>query len=144
MKSYTPYLLLLFCLLCLPLKLLAQEEVIANAKNALQSGSTKDLTRHLHTTIELKFEDDENDMSLSDSYSKTQAEYVLRDFFKKNPPQNFEYVHQGSSKEGMKYTIGKYTYVSQTGKVGYFRVFMKIKRYEGKYQIDELDFSKEN
>jgi hypothetical protein len=44
----------------------------------------------------------------------------------------------------MKYAIGKYTYKDSTGKVlGSFRVFMKLKVYDGTYLIDEIDFSKE-
>jgi len=121
----------------------AQEEVIGSAKVALKSGSSKDLSKFFHNTVELKITDDEAD-GANNNYSKTQAEYVLKGFFKDNPPQDFVYVHQGTSKEGLKYAIGKYTYKDNAGKAaGTFRVFMKLKQYDGSYLIDEIDFSKE-
>ncbi|SFE70657.1 DUF4783 domain-containing protein [Thermoflexibacter ruber] len=122
----------------------AQDEIISNAKVAIKTGNSKELIKHFHNTVELKISANESDGVMSNNYSKTQAEYVLKGFFKDNPPQDFVYVHQGTSKEGMKYTIGKYTYRDSTGKaVGTFRVFMKLKMYEGSYLIDEIDFSKE-
>lgn len=72
------------------------------------------------------------------SYSKTQAEFVIKDFFKKFPPTDFQFIHQGASKEGIKYAIGKY---SHSG--GSFRVLVLIKQYRGNYQVDLMDFSDE-
>jgi Domain of unknown function (DUF4783) len=121
----------------------AQEEVIVSAKTALKLGNSKDLSKFFHNMVELKITDDEVD-GANNNYSKTQAEYVLKGFFKDNPPQDFVYVHQGTSKEGLKYAIGKYTYKDNAGKAaGSFRVFMKLKQYDGSYLIDEIDFSKE-
>lgn len=121
----------------------AQEEVISSAKVALKLGNSKDLSKFFHNMVELKITDDEAD-GANNNYSKTQAEYVLKGFFKDNPPQDFVYVHQGTSKEGLKYAIGKYTYKDNAGKAaGSFRVFMKLKQYDGSYLIDEIDFSKE-
>lgn len=121
----------------------AQEEVISSAKTALRLGNSKDLSKFFHNMVELKITDDEAD-GANNNYSKTQAEYVLKGFFKDNPPQDFVYVHQGTSKEGLKYAIGKYTYRDSAGKsAGTFRVFMKLKQYDGSYLIDEIDFSKE-
>ena len=79
------------------LSALGQSEVINNAKTALKSGSSKELSRYCNKMVELNFDGEKS------SYSKTQAEFVLRDFFKKHPPTDFEYIHQGASKEGLKY-----------------------------------------
>ena len=54
------------------------------------------------------------------------------------PPANFEYLHQGSSNEGQKYAIGKYT-----SKAGSYRVFVVVKQARGSYRIDTIDFTKE-
>ena len=135
-------LLLLFALVAQPS--LAQEEVLSTAKVAFKAGSSKDLSKYFHNNLEIKIDDNEADNTNS-NYSKTQAEYVLKDFFKDNPPQDFVYVHHGTSKDGMKYAIGKYTCKDSTGKPsGSFRVFLKLKQYEGNYLIDEIDFSKES
>ncbi len=144
MKSYFKYTLLLVFFALVTATSFAQEEVIGSAKVALKSGNSKDLSKFFHNTVELKISDDEAEGGTNSNYSKTQAEYVLKGFFKDKPPQDFIYVHQGTSKEGLKYTIGKYTYRDNAGKVaGTFRVFMKLKQYDGSYLIDEIDFSKE-
>jgi hypothetical protein len=133
-------------LLGLPTKGQAQTEVINNAKAAIRTGNSKDLTKYFNSLVELKIDDTNENLnaaSANSNFSKTHAEYVLKDFFKDNPPQNFEYVHEGTSKEGLKYTIGKYTYRDKNNKQASFRVFMKIKQYGSDYLIDAIDFSKE-
>jgi len=108
------------------------EEIINNGKMALKTGSSKELSRYFNDIVELSIAGEKS------SYNKSHAEIVLKDFFKKYPPVDFQYIHQGSSKEGLKYAIGKYSY---TG--GSFRVYILIKQFKGNYFIDTLEFSKE-
>ena len=54
----------------------AQIDVIRSVENALKSSSSKELVKYLNQTIELNL-----DGEIS-NYTKTQAEYVLREFFK--------------------------------------------------------------
>ncbi|MCU0392262.1 MAG: DUF4783 domain-containing protein [Thermoflexibacter sp.] len=144
MKLHIPQIIFLLFLFFPLTNIYGQEEVISNAKLAIKSGSSKDLTKHFYNTVELKISANDNEPVTSNNCSKTQAEYVFKNFFKDYYPQDFTYVHQGTSKDGMKYAIGKYTYKDSTGKVlGSFRVFMKLKVYDGTYLIDEIDFSKE-
>ena len=72
------------------------------------------------------------------SYSKTQAEFILKDFFRKNPPIDYKKIHQGASKEGLNYMIGNYTCAD-----GSYRVYIVVKLFKGSYLIDTIDFSKE-
>ncbi len=90
---------MLFILLVMSLAGYAQEVVIDNAKTAIKSGSSKELSSYCNKVVELNFDGDKS------TYSKTQAEFVLRDFFKKYPPTDFEYIHQGASREGLRYAI---------------------------------------
>jgi Domain of unknown function (DUF4783) len=144
MKFYLTFSLLLLFFVIVASPSFAQEEVLSTAKVAFKAGNSKDLSRYFHNNLEIKIDDNEADNTNS-IYSKTQAEYVLKDFFKDNPPQDFIYVHHGTSKDGMKYAIGKYTCRDSTGKPTIsFRVFLKLKQYDGSYLIDEIDFSKEN
>ena len=62
----------------------------------------------------------------------------LKDFFKKNPPIDFEYIHQGSSKQGFRYVIGKYTIEGSS-----FRVYILFKKNEDTYYVDTIDFTRE-
>jgi hypothetical protein len=108
------------------------EEIVSNSKGALKAGSSKDISKFFSDLVELSL------LGEKSSYSKSHAEVLLKDFFKKYPPVDFQYIHQGSSKEGLKYAIGKYTYNG-----GSFRVYLLIKQFSGNYLIDTLEFSKE-
>lgn len=114
------------------LEVVAQDDIINNGKLAIKTGNSKDLSKYFNDLVDLGFDGEKA------SYSKAQAEFVLKDFFKKYPPQDFQYVHKGSSKEGLTYTIGNYIYNG-----GSFRVLIYIKQFKGNFLIDYLDFSKE-
>ena len=73
-----------------------------------------------------------------ENYSKAQAEFVLRDFFKAHPPNEFNVIHQGSSKGGQPFAIGMYKSGSDT-----YRVWMKIKSVDKTQLIQEISFVKE-
>lgn len=108
-----------------------QEETVKDIGTALKTGSSKELIKFCNQTVEIKINGE------SSNYSKAQAEVILRNFFSKNPPKNFTYIHQGAS-QGLKYTIGRYTHES-----GAYRVVMFIKKIGDKYLIDTLNFSQE-
>lgn len=111
----------------------AQDDVIQNTRLAIKAGNAKELIKHLNEMVDLAFDGEKG------SYSKIQAEFVLRDFFKKHPPTEFEYIHRGASKEGLRYAIGKYSAQNV-----HFRVVIYIKpQRNNTYLIDLLDFSKE-
>lgn len=110
----------------------AQVEVMANAQLAIKAGNAEGLVKHFNDSVELNFIDEKK------NYSKTQAEFVLRDFFSKYPAVDFQYDHKTTSRGGLRFTIGTYTH-----KQGKFRVHMLIKQSNGKYIIDLLDFTEE-
>lgn len=127
------WILTLFCCLTVSVTISkAQNEVINNVRDALKTGSSRELSKHLNNTVEISIDGEKA------SYSRNQAEFVLKDFFNNYPPKGFRYVHQGSSKEGLKYTVGTYTYSR-----GEFRVFMLIKQFGGAYLVDKIDFNRE-
>jgi hypothetical protein len=110
----------------------AQNEVINNLRAAIKVGSSKELVKNFNTMVELNFE------GAKSNYSKSQAELVMKEFFKKYPPEDFQYIHKGSSKEGLTYVIGKYTFES-----GSFRVWILIKKIEETYLVELINFNKE-
>ncbi|WP_420576664.1 DUF4783 domain-containing protein [Ekhidna sp.] len=119
-------------LLCALLLSPSQDETVKNIGTAIKAGSSKELIKFCNETVEIKINGE------SSNYSKTQAEVILRNFFTKNPPKNFTYIHQGSAPEGLKYNIGRYTHEN-----GAYRVVMFIKKIGDKYLIDTLNFSQE-
>ena len=123
-------LILVTTFLCFELS--AQSDVINNVRAALKAGSSRELIKYFNETVELNLDGKKS------SYSKTQAEFVLKDFFKQYQPINFQYIHQGASKEGFKYAIGKFTFEK-----GSFRVWILFKHTDSKYYADRIDFTKE-
>jgi hypothetical protein len=110
----------------------AQQNVINNVQTAMKTGSSKELSQYFGSIVELNFDGEKS------SYSKSQAEFVLKDFFKKNPPKDFEYIHQGASKQGFKYAIGKYTIENSS-----FRIWILFKKDNDTYYVDTIDFTRE-
>lgn len=109
-----------------------QKEALDDIKNAIKSGSAKDIAAYFNSTVDVTIDDD------IQSYSKTQAEYVFKDFFKSNPPSSFTIVHQGSSKGGLPYAIGQFISGEKT-----YRVWMRIKKAQETFLIHEISFIKE-
>ena len=134
MKRTFTQALVLFCftLFSLAAYANAQGDALAAARNAIRSGSSRDLAQFFAPTVELGFDGDKQ------SYSATQAEFVMKDFFAKNAGTGFDYIHTGASNDGVPYAIGKYA-----GKSGSFRVFVKMKAVEGTPKIDTIEFTKE-
>lgn len=110
----------------------AQSDNLAAVRSALRNGSSRELSQYLASTVGIGFDGD------MQSYNSTQAEIVIKDFFAKNSPSSFEFIHQGESREHIAYAIGRYT-----GRNGTYRVYVKLKPTRGVPVIDTLDFTKE-
>lgn len=110
----------------------AQGDVINQVKETIKAGSAKELSKYLNQTVDVTL-----DGSVQ-SYSKAQAEFVFRDFFKQHPPSEFSIIHQGSSKGGQPFAIGQFKSGSET-----YRVFMKIKVINNQQLVHEISFAKE-
>lgn len=111
----------------------AQADVIDQVKETIKAGSAKELAKYLNQTVDVTL-----DGNAPQSYSKAQAEFVFRDFFRQHPPSEFTIIHQGSSKGGQPFAIGQFKSAGQT-----FRVFMKIKTVNNQQLIHEISFAKE-
>lgn len=95
---------------------------------ALRSGSSNQLSAYFDENVELTLPDK------SDSYSRAQAQLIVKDFFGNNGVKGFELKHKGDSPGGH-FCIG----TLQTN-AGNFRtnVFMKTKN--GKEVVKEIRF----
>lgn len=109
-----------------------QNDVIYEVRETIKAGSAKELSRFLFQTVDVTIE------GKVQSYSKAQAEFVFRDFFRQHPPSSFDIIHQGSSKGGQPFAIGQYKSADQT-----YRVFMKIKAVNRQQLLHEISFSKQ-
>ena len=109
-----------------------QNDVIYEVRETIKAGSAKELSKYLFQTVDVTIE------GKVQSYSRAQAEFVFRDFFRQHPPSEFNIIHQGSSKGGQPFAIGQYKSADET-----FRVFMKIKAVNKQQLLHEISFSKE-
>ena len=136
MKNLQPYLLSVALSVGIITIALAQNQsadaVIEKLKISLKSGNSKELVSDFHDIVEVTLPDQEGS-----NYSKTQAEFVLRDFMKKYPPVDFKYVHKVLDREDFKFVIGEYIYSG-----GKYRVTMVIKPTKGVYSVDSIVFEK--
>lgn len=133
MKVNRLYVLFLSALLSLQVfAVFGQSDVIGQVKETIKAGSAKELSKYLYQTVDVTIEGNPQ------SYSKAQAEFVFRDFFKQHPPSEFTIIHQGSSRGGQPFAIGQYKSGADT-----YRVFMKIKAANNQQLMHEISFSKE-
>lgn len=109
-----------------------QAEIFAPMKDAIKAGNAKELAKFFNTSVDVNLEGEVN------TYSKAQAEFVLRDFFKKNPPADFTIVHTGSSKGGLQYAIANLKSGSNQ-----FNTLIRVKQSDNTYLIHEISFVKE-
>lgn len=123
---------LIVCLLVAFREGSAQSTIFNPMKDAVKAGNAKELVKYFNTSIVLNLEGEVA------TYSKAQAEFVLRDFFKKHAATDFTIVHSGSSKGGLQFAIGKF----QSG-ADSFNVLMRMREVENVYLIHEMSFTKE-
>ncbi len=88
-------------------------------KSSFRSGSAQNLAEYFDDQLELFIDTEAVDFS---EVRAKHAELILSTFFKKHPPQNFQYVYQGGSAR-LRYVTGLY----QTGGQR-FSVYMLMKQ----------------
>ena len=108
-------------------------DIYDDISNAIRSGDARQLATFFGNTIDLTINDKES------VYSKAQAEFVIKDFFSKNPPKSFTILHKGSSPEGLQYAIGNL--VTSSNKT--FRISYYVKNSQGKFLLQELRIESE-
>ncbi|MEO6548401.1 MAG: DUF4783 domain-containing protein [Ferruginibacter sp.] len=100
------------------------DDVIA----AMKAGNSGSVAKYFDNSVEISMPDKSN------SYSKSQAELVLKDFFASNPVKSFEIIHKGEN-AGSQYCIG----TLQT-KSGAYRTTIFMKQKGERQVLQELRF----
>ena len=95
---------------------------------AMKTGNSSEIAKFFDNTVEINMPDKSN------SYSKSQAELILKDFFVSNPVKSFEIIHKGEN-AGSQYCIG----TLQT-KNGAYRTTIFMKQKGDKQVLQELRF----
>ncbi len=85
--------------------------------NAMKAGNATEIAKSFDNTVEINMPDKSN------SYSKSQAELVLKDFFSSHSVKSFTVIHKGEN-SGSQFCIG--TLVTKNGSYR-TTIFMKQK-----------------
>ncbi len=108
------------------------QDVFTPIRDVIKTGNAKEVVKLFATSVDMNLDGDSN------TYGKTQAEFVLREFFKKHPISDFSIIHTGSSKGGRQYAIGRYLSKSES-----YNVLIRVSEEEGSYLVHEMNFVKE-
>jgi antitoxin component YwqK of YwqJK toxin-antitoxin module len=100
------------------------DEVIS----AMKAGNSSEIAKFFDNSVEVNIPEKSN------SYSKSQAELVLKDFFNTNTVKTFEIIHKGEN-AGSQYCIG--TLVTKNGS---FRTTIFMKQKGARQVLQEITF----
>jgi hypothetical protein len=95
---------------------------------AMKSGNAAEMAKFFDTTVEINMPDKSN------SYSKSQAEMVLKDFFSSNGVKSFTVIHKGET-SGSQFCIG--TLVTRSGT---YRATIYMKQKADKQLLQTITF----
>ncbi|MBN8676566.1 MAG: DUF4783 domain-containing protein [Chitinophagales bacterium] len=123
-----PFFTSLMITVALVLSSFTAQNTIDNVIGALRSGNASELSKYFDDNVELTLPDK------SDSYSKAQAQQIVRDFFSNNGVKGFDLKHKGDSPGGH-FCIG----TLQTG-AGNFRTNVFLKTKNGREVVKEIRF----
>jgi hypothetical protein len=132
MKTFSIILIILLSGSILPINFIQPDNTTQEIAAAIRSGDAAKLAAYFDNTVDITLPE------LEGTYSKSQAEMILRDFFTKNAPSSYVIDHEGSSDNGSIYMIGIYKSSSSS-----YRVYILIKKITGTFYIQQLQFDAE-
>ena len=121
--------ILTYCLIVLMFALssfVSLDEVVS----AIKKGNASQLSKFFDNTIDITVEDKKN------TYSKSQAELVLKDFFSTSTVIDFSIIHKGDN-SGAQFIIG--TLITKNGE---YRTTIYMMQKGNKNLLQELRFEK--
>lgn len=98
--------------------------------DAFKKGDAAEVAKFFDNSVEITLSEKSN------SYSKSQAELVLREFFNSNTVKDFEIIHKSES-VGSQYCIGNLKTSN-----GQYRVTIYMKQKGNKQVVQEIRFEK--
>ncbi len=104
-----------------------QDDTSKLVAEGLGTGNASEVSKYFNAMVDLSLPGSD------ETYSKTQAGQVLKEFFVQNPVKSFKISKQGSSADGSTYCIGT---LEAGGKS--YRVYYLIKPVAGKNLVQQL------
>ncbi|GAB3952252.1 hypothetical protein GCM10028805_33900 [Spirosoma harenae] len=119
----------------LPGKLATEADITQSVGVSLRTGDASQLSARFAKTIELVIDTEKVEFP---AVQATHAQLILRSFFRKYPPHDFQFIYRGAS-DRMRYSTGTY---ETDGKSFSVYVLMRQTSNQG-YVINALHFRKE-
>lgn len=121
---------LVMLLLLVPFsKTRAQDDAFDSIIKAIRESDARSLSAFFNKTIELSFPDKEN------TYSAAQGEMIMKDFFKKFPPESFDITKKGTTDPVSQFAICDY----RSEKLQ-FQVYINMRKEKEQYLIHKIKF----
>lgn len=109
----------------------AQKDINQQVANAITSNNAKDLASFFATTVNLTIP------GVDGTYSKSQAEMLLKDFFIHHKTVTFKISHSGESREGARYSVGKITTSNKKFNVYFLMKDVNNQSHIIQFQVEE-------
>jgi hypothetical protein len=130
MMKQLVFLLLLILVSAFTMQAQNAEKTVDDISEAFREGDSRKLSNHFGMTLVVELP------GKTGSYSKSQAQMIMRDFFSANKPNRFDVDHQGNNRDGSRFIIA--TLDSRQKR---FRVFVVMKQQKAEYLIHHLNIS---
>ena len=123
---------LIVTIFCFIFSFSARAQNFDNIVGAFKNGDASAIAKNFEGNVEITIK------TGSTSYSKSQAEMVLKSFFAAHKPKAFNVAHEGTSPQGSKYFIGNLTTAA-----GNYRTYVYAKTVKNELVIQEIRFEEQ-
>lgn len=106
-----------------------QDDPLEKIISAIRESDARTLAASFNNTIELSLPENEN------TFSAAQAEMILKDFFKKYPPDSFTLIQNGATDPSSRFAICNYLSASVQ-----YQVFILLRKEKELFLIHEMKF----
>lgn len=107
----------------------AQDDHSEKITSAIRTSNATVLADYFNSTVDLGLPDNDN------SYSASQGEMIMKDFFRKYPPESFEVLQKGDTDPDNRFIIGAYKSRSKE-----FRVYIHLRKEKPGFRIHKIKF----
>ncbi len=106
------------------------EDMVEDIVKAMEKSNAREMAKFFSNNVDLSLPRAEG------TFSKSQSEMILRDFFSRNPPTSFEVSHEGTSRDGSVYFIGHL--LTEDGQS--YRCYFLIKKVSRTFFLHRIQF----
>ena len=121
--------LFMFTILAVWVKVEAQEDPFDPIIKAMQGSDARSLSSSFNVTVELLLPDNES------TYSASQGEMIMKDFFKKYPPDSFTVAQKGTIDTASRFAICDYVTSNRQ-----YQVCINLRKENDHFLIQKIKF----